>query len=230
MRLAGRGDQNDPLGLTDQQALILQSQQGARTGPLRTSPWKRQPAVQPVARTSGTGFLASSPVKLYLLPSTYLGTVQTDIAGDYAGQVPIPRGIAPGSYTLQANGFSPQGQVRSLSIGVVVRKPEPATLKARAVVYFDVLSARLTKPGKKALRALVGSTGLNGVRNVVVGYVQPTSITENDQSLSTRRARTVARFLRTLGLSGVYVVRGDGVAQDIGDKARRVNVTVAYRP
>lgn len=65
--------------------------------------------------------------------------------------------------------------------------------------------------------------------NAVVGYVQPTTTTENDQSLSTRRARKVARFLRSLGLTGVYLVRGDGVAQEYGATARRVNVTVSYR-
>lgn len=229
MRLAGRGDQNDPLGLTDQQVLILQSQGGQRSGLLRTSPWKRQPVVQPVARTSGTGFMAASPVKLFLLPSTYLGTVQTDASGSFTGQVPIPRAIAPGGYTLQANGYSPQGQVRSLSIGVIVRRPEQALTRARAVVYFEPLSAALSKAGKKELRSLVRTTGKQGVRNAVVGYVQPTSTTENDQSLSTRRARKVARFLRSLGLTGVYLVRGDGVAQEYGATARRVNVTVSYR-
>jgi len=61
---------------------------------------------------------------------------------------------------------------------------------------------------------------------VVIGFVQPTSSTANDRSLSTRRARVVAKYLRSLGLKGRYRVRGDGAARDSGASARRVVVTV----
>ena len=62
---------------------------------------------------------------------------------------------------------------------------------------------------------------------VVVGFVPQTTSTNNDQSLSTRRAQNVAAYLKGRGLPGSYQVRGDGIAGP-GNDARRVNVTVAY--
>ena len=67
MRLEGRGDDSDPLGLTSKQALILQSEVVQRS--LRS----RSATVQPVAKSSGEGFKADSSVRLYILPNTYLG-------------------------------------------------------------------------------------------------------------------------------------------------------------
>ena len=67
-----------------------------------------------------------------------------------------------------------------------------------------------------------------GVRTVVLGFVQETATTSNDDSLSTQRARAVASYLRDRGLKGAYVIRGDGVAGP-GDAARRVNVNVTYQ-
>lgn len=110
MRLAGYGDDTDPLGLTAKQALLLESQPNARA----------RATASPVAKTSGVGFKPLSEVRLYILPSTYLGTLNTDAQGAFTGSVPIPRGIEPGVYTLQANGYAPSGAVRSLSIGVRV--------------------------------------------------------------------------------------------------------------
>ena len=66
-----------------------------------------------------------------------------------------------------------------------------------------------------------------GIRTVVLGFVQQAGTSANDQSLSTQRARNVAAYLRSRGLSGSYAVRGDGVAGP-GDTDRRVNVTVRY--
>jgi outer membrane protein OmpA-like peptidoglycan-associated protein len=66
------------------------------------------------------------------------------------------------------------------------------------------------------------------VKSVVVGYVQPTNNASNDQSLSTDRARAVASYLQSQGVKGVFSVRGDGRAKEVGAKARRVNISVTY--
>jgi outer membrane protein OmpA-like peptidoglycan-associated protein len=128
------------------------------------------------------------------------------------------------------NGLSPSGEVRSLSIGVVV-KPAAAvrTAKANAAVFFAPLSANLTAEGKAALDRLVKKTGTRGVRVDVTGYVQPSGGTGNDQALSTARARTVAAYLRGKGLKGAYTVTGDGRAKESGATARRVEVRVTYQ-
>lgn len=120
MRLAGRGDQDDLLGLTPKQALILQSEPAAQSQASSESGVRAKVKVKPTALTSGDGFAPVTPVKLYLLTVGYLGTVTTDTSGAFDGSVPVPAGIQPGSYTLQANGFAPDYSVRSLSIGVVV--------------------------------------------------------------------------------------------------------------
>ena len=225
MRLEGRGDDSDPLGLTSKQALILQSEVVQRS--LRS----RSATVQPVAKSSGEGFKADSSVRLYILPNTYLGTLTTNGSGAYAGSVPVPAGITPGVHTLQANGLAPDGAERSLNIGVLVKPTvvalRPATASAR--VLFAPMSPQLGAQEKSTLQALVKRTGKQGVRVVSIGYVQPTTATANDQALSTQRARNVVAYLRMLGLKGEFVVRGDGVATQQGAAARRVNVTVTYR-
>ena len=223
----GRGDTDDPLGLTEKSALILQSQQSVRA---RATRLKATTQVSPVAQASGTGFMSDSQVKFYILPATLMGDLRTDNAGVFAGDVPVPGGIAPGVYTLQMNGFAPDGRVRSLSIGVIMK---PAIIvtnkKAKAAVFFEVLSSVVTDGGMATLRALVKSTGKAGVSNVMVGFVQGTNVTTNDLTLSTQRAKSVAAYLRYHGLKGAYVIRGDGVAKQPGAAARRVNVVIEYK-
>jgi outer membrane protein OmpA-like peptidoglycan-associated protein len=229
VRLAGRGDVNDPLGLSDKAALILQSDQTARSA--KRSVGSKSKVVAPVAVAAGDGFMAESPVKFFLLPSSYMGELVADGSGVFSGSVPVPAGIAPGDYTLQMNGFAPDGAVRSLSIGVVVRPAVVATSmkRTKALVFFEPLSSQINAAGQTTLKALVKRTGKAGIRSIVVGFVQGTTVTANDQALSTERARAVASYLRSLGLKGAYTVRGDGVAEQSGASARRVAVTVSYR-
>ena len=232
MKLAGRGDVNDPLGLTEKQALILQSEPVAsRAGIVGRMLAAARNKVQPVAVSSGSGFMPNSQVKLFLLADTFLGTLPTDANGNYNGKVPVPAGIKPGVYTLQANGFAPGGAVRSLSLGVLVKGGETAqaTRKATAEVFFAPLSPALSAQGKATLDKLVTRTGKNGVRTVVVGFVQPVGTTANDAWLSQQRAQTVAQYLRGKGLKGAYSVKGNGRATETGAEARRVEVTVTYR-
>jgi outer membrane protein OmpA-like peptidoglycan-associated protein len=71
--------------------------------------------------------------------------------------------------------------------------------------------------------------GSNTAATVVIGYVQGTSITTNDRTLSDERAQVVARYLKDRGVKGRFTVRGDGVAPEAGATARRVRVTITYR-
>jgi uncharacterized repeat protein (TIGR02543 family) len=234
MRLAGYGDDADPLGLTEKNALVLQSQQesqrSARSAGLAPRSARFAPCVlrQPTAVSSGNGFKANSPVKFYLLPSTYIGELTTDGTGAYKGTLPIPVGVKAGSQTLQVNGFNAAGGVRSLSLGIQVelaRSVVTATQKTQ--VFFDPMSPEISAEGKASLNKVVKKAKKQGIRTVVLGFVQQAGTSANDQSLSTQRARNVAAYLRSRGLTGAYVIRGDGVAGS-GDAARRVNVTVRY--
>ena len=49
-----------------------------------------------------------------------MGQVLADANGDFFGHVTMPEGIASGPQTLQANGYNPLREVRSLSLGVQV--------------------------------------------------------------------------------------------------------------
>lgn len=244
MRLVGRGDTADPLGLTPKQALVLESEPVATRGGVlaRSLPAakakatakakaKAKATVQPVAESSGTGFKPNSSVQFYLLADTYLGALQADATGAYSGSVPVPAGIVPGAYTLQVNGFTESGEVRSLSLGVIVTRTAAsvATRKAHAEVFFAPLSSALTPQAKATLQKLVKTTGKQGVRTVVVGLVQPVGGVANDHALSTARANAVAKQLKSLGLRGAYSVKGDGRASESGAQARRVDVTVTFR-
>ena len=111
MTLQGLGAKNAPLPLSPTGALILE--------------------VERNARTTGTGFLAQSPVTLYMDPqvagssSTWrtveLGTATVGIDGTFDFTKPLPADIKPGNHVIQSVGYGPRGQRRTLSIGVVVQ-------------------------------------------------------------------------------------------------------------
>ena len=227
MRLQGRNDVNDPLGLTSSQALILQSEPTLRS---RSLDMARKAKVQPAAVSSGTGFKPNSVVKFYVLPGTYLGELPTDSVGKYEGRVPVTAGLPVGVHTLQANGYAPDGSVRSLSLGVLVKASDASvrTMRAASTVRFAENSSSLSAEGKAVLRALVKKTGKTPITVASLGYVQKSGSSANDQALSTARARAVGAYLRSLGVTGRYSVRGDGVGGP-GAANRKVVVTITYR-
>jgi hypothetical protein len=248
MRLEGVGSGGDPLGLTSGQALILQSQQpGARSGSVRSGVSRsggaggfvrsRRAAVGasgPTAALSGSGFAPGSPVRVFILPGTFLGEVVADARGEFSGSVPVPEGIVPGVHTLQANGFAPDLSVRSLSVGALVK---PAVAKAAAVapsravarVFFAPLSSSLTPSGRMALDGLAARAGTSVVRTLAVGFVDGSGASSNDEALSRARAGSVVGYLRSIGVTGPAVARGGGVSAATGGAARRVTVAITYR-
>jgi alpha-tubulin suppressor-like RCC1 family protein/outer membrane protein OmpA-like peptidoglycan-associated protein len=211
MKLAGLGANGQPLGVTSDGALILQADR--------------------TAAVEGTGFLPNSDVNLYTFSTPrFLGTVKTDAAGNFKGTVPLPTDIPPGRHTLQSNGLAPDGAVRSLSLGVLLSADKVAG-KARTVkatVYFDALSAELTSTAKASLKELVKGRAASATRTLVLGYVQDSGLTSNNQTLSSQRAKTIAAYLRSLGLKGAVVTRGDGVAREDGAAGRKAVVTIRY--
>ena len=220
MRLEGRGDANDPLGLAGNSILQLVS------GPAGTS------EIRSRALVSGTGAMPGTTVKVYLLPSTYLGEVPVDAAGTFNGSVDIPPGLAPGTYTLQANALGTSGQTRSLSIGVLMKSSKSVTIPSgRATVRFAKDSAKLTVRAKRELRALAHRIGPSRAHSVVIGYVQRDGTKRDNKELSTARARKAATFLRSIGMRGVVVAKGRGVdAQKPGPRGRRVDVSIVGLP
>ena len=142
----------------------------------------------------------------------------------------MPVGIAPGSHTFQMVGYSPEGLVRVLSLGVLITtdKAPSKTRTAKVTVYFDALSSALTSSAKASLRALVKGRAASATRTLIVGYVQDSGLTSNNQALSAQRAKTIAVYLRSLGLKGTVVTRGDGVARESGAAGRKAVVEIRY--
>ena len=184
---------------------------------------------EPTLDSAGTGFQPGSPIRVYLLPSTRLGELTADASGRFTGRLPVPGGLAPGAQTLQINGFAPDGSVRSLSVGVVVKtiSAAPAVKQARTSVQFARGSAILSRSGRAHLAALVRRTGKSGAMSVV-GFARGQKLTAGAKALSDARARAVASFLRTLGLKGTYAVRGVWVVGGPVSTGERVTVVVSY--
>lgn len=213
MSIAGLGSSGRPLGLTPDGALILEAD--------------RRAAVE------GSGFQPNTDVELYLFSEPrYIGKVTTNATGGFKDVVPLPIDVPAGRHTLQSNGFTADGQVRSVSLGVQLEDPSsmsarrPAT--AKTTVYFAPLSSVLDKADKAKLRSLVRKSGLKATKVQIVGYVQKGGASTNDQALSLARAQAVASYVRSLGLKGAYVVKGGGVASVPGAKARNARVTIRF--
>lgn len=221
MRLEGRGSPDaNPSGLTSGMMLILQSQQGS------AQPAWRQ---QPVLVAAGEGLKPNAPVRVYLLPGTFLGSMTTDARGAYSGTIPVPSGITSGVHIIQVNALAPDNSIRSVSIAALV-KPRTATIRAtarRIGVSFAALGSQLTAEGKAALRALVRSTGRQAITVRCYGYVQEGS--GKKAALSTARAKAVAAYLRKLGVRGAYVVKGNRRTVKSAARANRVNVMITFR-
>lgn len=188
-------------------------------------------------QSTGRGFIPGSPVNFYLIAGSrviFLGTLTVFSDTTFAGSVPIPGDLAAGTYTLQVNGLTNLSRTRavvtqviSISINVVVTEPTAETKAVRTLVYFDVLSAKLSNQAKKSLDRLIARipdrTRSNRIR--IVGFVGPSPISSNDESLSRARARSVAKYMRSKGVRGTYRLVAGGVAKG-GATARRADVTV----
>ena len=121
MSLAGLGPDGRPLPLADDS--VLQVIPGAQ------------------ADAAGTGFAAGSEVGIFLDPPPLvtsavaglvhrglgvdagapisLGTLKVKADGTFAGTLPIPADLPLGAHVLQAVGYSPTGQTRAVSIGIL---------------------------------------------------------------------------------------------------------------
>jgi len=177
-------------------------------------------------QSSGTGFQPFSETKIYLLSApVLLGTVRVDANGSFSTNLPIPSNIGAGRHTIQMNGLSPSGQLRSASLGVRVVKTTTLT----GTVYFGADSSAITLTTLRSLERLAARVAaLQPLTSTVevLGYVQPVGSSSRDRVLSLQRARNAAKALRGAGVQGVYDVRGLGRAKGTSPRARRVVITV----
>jgi outer membrane protein OmpA-like peptidoglycan-associated protein len=104
--------------------------------------------------------------------------------------------------------------------------------RVRATVYFNVLSSELDARSQRTLNRLVRGANSRGVPtcSVVVGFVEPTVRRDNDISLSTSRAASVADYLDARGINRIIRTEGLGRADQQGAKARRATATIYIAP
>lgn len=114
LELAATSESGDPVELDEDGHLVLEKDR--------------------YATFSGSGFAPNTPVQVWLFSTpTDLKRVVTDENGNFSGSALVPAGIPVGEHTVQLNGISEDGKVRSVSLGVIV--DQPATELAPAV--FD---------------------------------------------------------------------------------------------
>jgi hypothetical protein len=79
---------------------------------------------------SGSGFAPGSIVRVWLFSEpTELSDLLADASGSFTGQAQLPEGIPVGEHTVQLNGLTQDGQLRSVSLGVLVQ-PDPVIAPA----------------------------------------------------------------------------------------------------
>ena len=133
-----------------------------------------------------------------------------------------------GKATVLVRVWTNKGFSRTFPVTVKVKAPKFRT--RGATVYFGVMSPVLTPAGKKALDALIAQVKKLGLpfAGTSKGYVQATSTSANDVSLSRARAANVVAYLRSHGLTHSIPAKGLGKAPEQGAKARRASVTITF--
>ena len=74
-----------------------------------------------VAKFSGSGFAPGSIIKVWLFSEpTELREVIADANGEFSGEAAVPADAPMGEHTIQLNGITQNGELRSVAMGVVL--------------------------------------------------------------------------------------------------------------
>jgi hypothetical protein len=177
---------------------------------------------------SGRGFESMAQVRSYLLsgPVT-LGALMTDRAGEFEGSLPAPVTVAPGAEALQINGFSPDREVRSITVGVTVM-PSVTQHVMRAKLVFPEESTRLTKASTRKLRSMMTLLSLRDhSHTTITGVFFPPHGTHG-RALAQARSKQVNRFLARMGLKDNVTISIKAVRAFDQSRGRRVVVRAYY--
>jgi len=189
-------------------------------------------------RVGGSGFQPGSTVQVWMFSDpSFVGVVKADASGNYVSLLQLPESLKPGAHTLQSAGTARNGVKIAASAGLRVTSAESGsgasgnTSKSKrvtATIYFDPMSSHLDSSDRKRLDALVARVGKRSANVTVTGYVQASSNPSNDKTLSAARAQAVAKYLRSQGVRGKYIVTGEGVLNRPAAQARSARVVVTF--
>ena len=205
LKLQAKGENGQPLALDNQDRIIV------------------DPGL--AAAFTGTGFMPNSDVYVYAFSDPkFMGVIRTDKNGNFSSALAVPN-LAVGGHTIQLNGLSPKGEVRSASVGVVV---QPKTLVASGKVYFAYASSKLNAKAKSAIAAIAkkAKAAKGSIMIKVVGWAQPTANSKRHVALSKARAAAVAKALKAAGVKGKYSISGKGLAKSNVPASRYAVITV----
>ena len=177
---------------------------------------------------SGRGFESTAQVRTYLLSGpTTLGALMTDRSGGFEGSLPVPAAMVPGSDALQINGFTPDRQVRSVTVGVNVLSPALEG-ESQTKVRFAQHSARLTSASKRELKSLIGSLSSRGVTRTTITGVYCPLHGDRGRGLAQKRSAKVMRYLSRRGIQGSVGIAVKPVRVTDYSRGRRVVVRAYY--
>jgi hypothetical protein len=110
---------------------------------------------------SGTGFLPSSQLQAFLFSTpAFLGTVISDVNGNYQAQFSIPTATPPGPHTVVVQGQGRSGTPNESVATIVVTSP--GTQPATGYTSSGYTSAPTTVPAPTTVVAATGRVALTG--------------------------------------------------------------------
>ena len=176
-------------------------------------------------KISADGFLPNSEVSVYVFSTPILlGKVITDSEGRYSASLASPPGLKAGSHTVQLIGYLKDESLATLSVPVLVTQ---ASVSKTVKVYFEMDSAKITPAQMKLLKSALAKVDKKKIVSLSVkGFAQKTVSQGNDQKLIQLRAVTVAKALKTMGISAKPSISAGGYAVEKDGRARRVEIVL----
>jgi outer membrane protein OmpA-like peptidoglycan-associated protein len=190
---------------------------------LREPPTTTTTTVAPTTTTTTVAPTTTTTVPVTTTSTTTLAPTTTSEAP--AGKTTSTAESSPAPLVATPTTVAP-----ALPIVLPTRGSAVTVFKTRvsARVFFGLRSSVLTPQAKRTLSFAVSKIPKNGTLEIeVIGAVQKSANTGNIVPLSTRRAQSVQKYLRTLQIQGKFVIRIMGIVGDTS-KARRADTTIIY--
>jgi phosphodiesterase/alkaline phosphatase D-like protein len=182
-------------------------------------------------RLTGTGFMPNSLVAVHLFSEPIaIGNIVTDANGAFDASLPIRDYGLVGLHTIQVNGYSPDGLVRTANLPVIFRVT--AVKSASASFTFNPDSSLITAKTLAAVKAFIKQIpkGATNVKIGAIGYIYSpiAKISKTEVALSQARANAIVAQLKKLGLTGGFKAYGAGRSLPSNPTPRRVDVVISY--
>lgn len=179
----------------------------------------------------GSGYAPGTDATVYLMSTPQLlGVLSVNAQGELLGTLVLPAGVSPGNHTLQVNGLSTDGLVRSISLGVTAKEPSKQVQRVGTRVLFDSGRSELSGRARQSLKALAAQvTDKKKAVTIISAGLRSSGATASDRKLARQRADNVGSFLRDLGLRGSISMMTRKIAVSQRHQDREVFVSVSWK-